>query len=194
MLPHGQRVRVWAEGLVILKLWILPWLRSKHFLPQLKMQHFLLSRHCLSFVQISLSLNSHFSRILGHLPRKRTVLQPWMLEGTVPTLLPTRGNSGESGKLAFSLLIQRRPFLQGVLMYFPTLPTLLSLLTTIYSLNLLTPSLVPPPTLFPLRRDFSTLPLGPHHDLRERRAALGTVACRAASRASFHWMPIAVPS
>lgn len=65
----GQKVRVWAEGLVILRLLVLPWWRSKHFFPQLKMQHFLLSRHCLSFVHSSLSLNSHFSWILGHLPK-----------------------------------------------------------------------------------------------------------------------------
>lgn len=186
MPPYGQKVRVWAEGLVILKLWILPWLRSKHFLPQLKIQHFfLLSRHCLSFVQISLSLNSHFSWILGHLPRKRTVLQLWMLEGTVPTLLPTWGNSGESGKLAFSLFIQRRPFLQGVLMYFPTLPTLLSLLTMIYSTFSLHHLFRPLP-LLPLRQDFSTLPLGSHHYLWERRAVLGTVGCWEASWPSIH--------
>lgn len=82
-----------------------------------------------------------------------------MLEGMVPTLLSTQGNSGESGKFAFSLLIHRRPFPQGALMYFPTLPTLPCLLTTL-TLHLLTLALVPPTGLTPSKAGFLNLATG----------------------------------
>lgn len=137
-------MRAWGEGLVVLTLCLIPCVRSKHFFPQLKTQHFILPGQFLSFLHIFLSLNSQFSRILGHLSAKETVLPPRVLQGTVSTLLQTQGNSGDPGKFALPLLISGSPCPQGALSYLPALPTPPSLLTTPHSL----PSYpIPSPTL-----------------------------------------------
>ena len=67
-----EKGRIWVEGLVIEALSIfLPCWRFKHFLPQLKKQHFSCFRHFLFFEHSSLSLNSQLPWILGHLSERK---------------------------------------------------------------------------------------------------------------------------
>lgn len=115
-----------------------------------------------------------------------------MLEGMMPTLLPTWGNSGELEKF-FSLLIQRRYFLQGALMYSPELPTLPSLLTTL-TLYLHTLSLVLPPTLIPTKEGFLNLATRASSLFMGEDGCPGLCRMLSSIMPSIHWMPIALPS
>lgn len=124
----GQKVRVWAERLVILRLLVLPWWRSKHFFPQLKMQHFfLLSRHCLSFVHSSLSLNLHSSWILGHLPKGKDSFTTMNLRGHSAHSSPNPRPLWEVREVCFFSVHPQDSFSLGCSHVFPsTVYTMLS--------------------------------------------------------------------
>lgn len=122
-----------------------------HFFPQLKTQHFSFFWQSLSLVQRSLSVCSHSSLNLGHLPREETVFQP--------------SDSGGQGSLSSSLLALKEA---SSLLMFLMLPPLTS--KTRPTLPH-TPSSLHPCYPDPLEQKFSSL------DISVRQSPVGHGNC-----------------